>query len=67
MLDPQGAAIGHALVALGFDGVGDVRQGKYLELELADTDRAAAHARVEEMCRRLLANPVVETYVIDIG
>ena len=57
VLDPQGKAIGNALQGLGFAGIGEVRQGKLIELELADTDPAAAHARVEEMCRQLLANP----------
>jgi phosphoribosylformylglycinamidine synthase len=67
VLDPQGKAIGNALKGLGFADVGDVRQGKLIELELADTDPAAARARVEEMCRQLLANPVIENYAIEIG
>lgn len=67
VLDPQGKAIGNALKTLGFEGVGEVRQGKLIELELADTDPAAARARVEEMCRQLLANPVIENYTIEIG
>jgi phosphoribosylformylglycinamidine synthase len=67
VLDPQGKAIGNALHALGFAGVGEVRQGKLIELELAETDPAAARARVEEMCRQLLANPVIENYTIEIG
>ncbi len=67
VLDPQGKAIGNALHALGFAGVGEVRQGKLIELDLADTDAAAARARVEEMCRQLLANPVIENYAIEIG
>ena len=67
VLDPQGKAIGNALHSLGFEGVGEVRQGKLIELELADTDPAAARARVEEMCRQLLANPVIENYAIEIG
>jgi phosphoribosylformylglycinamidine synthase len=67
VLDPQGKAIGNALQALGFTGVGEVRQGKLIELELADTDRTAARARVEDMCRQLLANPVIENYRIEIG
>jgi phosphoribosylformylglycinamidine synthase subunit PurS len=67
VLDPQGKAIGNALHALGFSGVGEVRQGKLIELELADTDADAARARVEEMCRQLLANPVIENYAIEIG
>ncbi|HYU11643.1 MAG TPA: phosphoribosylformylglycinamidine synthase subunit PurS [Stellaceae bacterium] len=67
VLDPQGKAIGNALQGLGFDGVGEVRQGKLIELDLADTDPAMARARVEEMCRQLLANPVIENYAIEIG
>ena len=67
VLDPQGKAIGNALKGLGFDGVGEVRQGKLIELDLAETDMAAARARVEEMCRQLLANPVIENYAIEIG
>ena len=67
VLDPQGKAIGNALHALGFAGVGEVRQGKLIEVELADADAAAARARVEEMCRQLLANPVIEDYAIEIA
>ncbi len=48
-------------------GVGEVRQGKLIELELAESDPVAARARVEEMCRQLLANPVIENYAIEIG
>jgi len=65
VLDPQGKAIGHALGALGFSGVEDVRQGKYIELELAETDPARARATADEMCRKLLANTVIEDYRID--
>jgi phosphoribosylformylglycinamidine synthase PurS subunit len=66
VLDPQGKAIGNALAQLGFAGIGEVRQGKLIEIELAETDPAAARARVEAMCRELLANPVIETYAIAI-
>jgi phosphoribosylformylglycinamidine synthase PurS subunit len=66
VLDPQGKAIGYALHGLGFTGIGEVRQGKLIELELDDTDPATARARVEEMCRQLLANPVIENYAIEI-
>ncbi len=66
VLDPQGKAIGNALKGLGFAGIGDVRQGKLIELDLADSDPAAARARVEDMCRQLLANPVIEDYAIEI-
>lgn len=67
VLDPQGHAIGNALKGLGFAGVGEVRQGKLIELDLADTDPVGARARVEDMCRQLLANPVIEEYAIEIG
>lgn len=66
VLDPQGKAIGHALHGLGFADVGEVRQGKLIELDLAETDPARARAQVEEMCQKLLANPVIERYAIDI-
>ena len=66
VLDPQGAAIGRALAQLGFAGVGEVRQGKMIELQLDDTDPAAAEAKVRAMCERLLANPVIETYTVTI-
>ena len=66
VLDPQGKAIGHALGQLGFSGVGEVRQGKYIELEVAETDRARAQAVAEEMCRKLLANTVIENFRVDV-
>jgi phosphoribosylformylglycinamidine synthase PurS subunit len=66
VLDPQGKAIANALLSLGFTGVGAVRQGKVIELELAETDSAKARAQVEAMCRQLLANPVIEDYAIDL-
>ena len=67
VLDPQGAAVRHALGTLGFGGVGAVRQGKVIDLELVAADAAAARAAVEEMCTRLLANTVIEKYTIDIA
>jgi len=66
VLDPQGKAIGHALESLGFDGVGEVRQGKVIELELDASDSRAAEAQVDQMCQRLLANTVIENFTIDI-
>ena len=66
VLDPQGKAIGHALASLGFGGVGEVRQGKLIEIEIAETDREKARERVEAMCRELLANPVIENYDIEL-
>ncbi len=62
VLDPQGKAIEHALTAPGIGGVEAVRQGQYIEVELADTDEAAARATVERMCKDLLANTVIENY-----
>lgn len=67
VLDPQGKAVQHALAALGFSGVKDVRQGKYIELDLAETDRAKAMAEVEAMCRGLLANTVIENYSVELA
>ena len=66
VLDPQGKAIGHALEALGFEGVNEVRQGKVIEIDLIEEDPAKARKQVEEMCRKLLANTVIENYVIDL-
>jgi phosphoribosylformylglycinamidine synthase len=66
VLDPQGRAIAHALGGLGFAGVNDVRQGKYIELDLAETDRAKAKSKVEAMCAKLLANTVIENYAIEL-
>ncbi|MEM9735111.1 MAG: phosphoribosylformylglycinamidine synthase subunit PurS [Pseudomonadota bacterium] len=66
VLDPQGQAIAHALGTLGFDGVEGVRQGKVIEIDLAETDASKAEAQVSEMCEKLLANTVIETYAIDL-
>ncbi|HZF77756.1 MAG TPA: phosphoribosylformylglycinamidine synthase subunit PurS [Acetobacteraceae bacterium] len=65
VLDPEGKAIGQALGGLGFAGVGEVRAGKVIELELAETDPARARAQAEEMARRLLANTVIESFRIE--
>lgn len=69
VLDPQGKAIGNALHALGFSGVGEVRQGKLIEIELPDAsgDPAAVKKSLAEMCEKLLVNPVVEDYEIAVG
>jgi phosphoribosylformylglycinamidine synthase len=67
VLDPQGKAIGHALAGLGFAGVGEVRQGKFIELELAERDAKRARESVDAMCRKLLANTVIENYTIEIA
>ena len=66
ILDPQGKAIGNALAALGFSGIGEVRQGKVIEIELAETDPDGIRQQAEAMCKRLLANPVTEVYAIEI-
>ena len=66
VLDPQGKAIGHALSGLGFTCVNEVRQGKYIELDIAETDRAKAEAAVRQMCEKLLANTVIENYAIEL-
>lgn len=66
VLDPQGKAIEHALGALGFDGVNQVRQGKFLELDLSETDTEKARAQVTDMCEKLLANTVIENYTVEI-
>ncbi len=66
VLDPQGKAIEHALSALSFSGVQDVRQGKYIEIELAESDSDKARKAVERMCEQLLANTVIENYTFEL-
>jgi phosphoribosylformylglycinamidine synthase PurS subunit len=66
VLDPQGKAIGHALGVLGFTGVGEVRVGKRIELNLAETDPEAARKSAEDMGRSLLANLVIESFKVEI-
>lgn len=66
VLDPQGKAIEHALNNMGFGGVDEARQGKYIELDLTETDKEKAHASVDEMCRKLIANTVIENYSIEL-
>ncbi|MBT8417588.1 MAG: phosphoribosylformylglycinamidine synthase subunit PurS [Silicimonas sp.] len=65
VLDPQGEAVRHALGSMGFGGVDGVRQGKVIELDLAETDRDKAQAEVNRMCETLLANTVIERYEIE--
>ena len=66
VLDPQGKAIGHALNGLGFSAVGEVRQGKLIELELKEADAEKAKADIKAMCEKLLANTVIEKYEIEL-
>ena len=66
VLDPQGKAIGNALHSLGFSGVGDVRQGKVFDVEIAETDKTAAEAALAAMAEKLLANTVIENYSVEI-
>jgi phosphoribosylformylglycinamidine synthase PurS subunit len=66
VLDPQGKAIAGALASLGFAGVGEVRQGKVIDLEIDGSDRGEARSRVEAMCQQLLANTVIEDYAIEL-
>jgi phosphoribosylformylglycinamidine synthase PurS subunit len=67
VLDPQGKAIEGALGALGFDGIGQVRQGKVFDLQLETVDKAKAEAELRAMCEKLLANTVIENYSISLA
>ena len=64
VLDPQGKVIHQTLDGMGFDDVNEVRQGKYFEIDTKETDNKKAKAKVEEMCKKLLANLVIENYKI---
>ena len=66
VLDPQGKAIGHALNNLGFGSVGEVRQGKVIDIELAEQDQIQARAELKDMCEKLLANTIIEKYEIEL-
>ena len=66
VLDPQGKAVKNALEALGFVGIEDVRQGKYIEINLTDSDYEVTEDRVKSMCEKLLANTVIENYDVEI-
>lgn len=66
VLDPQGKAVAGALANLGFSEVADVRQGKFVEIELKEKDKAKATAQVKQMCEKLLANTVMENYQFDL-
>jgi phosphoribosylformylglycinamidine synthase PurS subunit len=67
VLDPQGKAIEGALAGLGFTGVNEVRQGKYIEVDLAETDEERAREQVERICKELLANTVIENYAYELS
>ena len=67
VLDPQGKAIEHALGSMGFSGVNGVRQGKFFEVELAETDKAKAEVLLKQMCEKLIANTVIENYAIELA
>ncbi len=66
VLDPQGKAIRRALASLGFEGVEDVRQGKLIELDIAETDTEKARITALDMCEKLLANTVIENYSVEV-
>lgn len=66
VLDPQGKAVAGALANLGFSEVADVRQGKFVEIELKERDKEKASANVKQMCEKLLANTVIENYQFDL-
>jgi phosphoribosylformylglycinamidine synthase len=66
VLDPQGKAIENALASLGFNGVREVRQGKYIEVDLAETDAGKAREQLDRICRDLLANTVIEKYAFEL-
>jgi phosphoribosylformylglycinamidine synthase PurS subunit len=66
VLDPQGKAIGNALHGLGFPGIGEVRQGKVIDIDLHESNAEKAQAQVKEMCEKLLANTVIEKYEIEL-
>ena len=67
VLDPQGKAIQNALENLGFSGIEGVRQGKFIELDLTETNTAKAKTDVEGMCEKLLANTVIESYRVEVS
>jgi len=66
VLDPQGKTVQNALEHLGYSGIGAVRVGKYLEIELPDGDKETWRKRIDEACHRLLSNPVIEDYKFEI-
>ncbi|HEX6974693.1 MAG TPA: phosphoribosylformylglycinamidine synthase subunit PurS [Vicinamibacterales bacterium] len=67
VFDPQGQTIAEALHSMGYSGIGDVRQGKYFELEVAAPDADKARALASEVADKLLANPVIESYRVEVA
>lgn len=67
VLDPQGVTVKHALESLGYKGIQDVRLGKYFEVKLETTDKKKAAHEIEQMCHKLLVNPVIEDFTYDLG
>jgi phosphoribosylformylglycinamidine synthase len=66
VLDPQGKTVRNALAHIGYTGIGDVRMGKYLEIELDGTDREQARKQIDEACHKILSNPVIEDYRFEL-
>lgn len=66
VLDPQGKTVQSALAHMGFTGIGAVRVGKYLEVELAGADKDAARKQIDEACHKILSNPVIEDYRFEL-
>jgi len=66
VLDPQGKTVQNALAHMGFSGIGAVHVGKYLEIELAGTDKEAARRQIDAACHKILSNPVIEDYRFEI-
>jgi phosphoribosylformylglycinamidine synthase subunit PurS len=66
VLDPQGKTVQNALAHMGYTGIGDVRVGKYLEIELAGADKEAARKQIDAACHKILSNPVIEDYRFEI-
>ncbi len=67
VLDPQGKAVMHSLETLGFTSIDDVRLGKYIEIQLDGMTKKQANEAIDEMCQKLLANPVIESFEFEIG
>ncbi|MTI80155.1 MAG: phosphoribosylformylglycinamidine synthase subunit PurS [Firmicutes bacterium] len=67
VLDPQGSAVTKSLHAMGYDNVNDVRVGRYLVVDVDTTDKEAAEKQVQDMCNKLLANPVIEDYTFELA